>query len=195
VTPTDFLRRTIIVITIFALTALAITATAADNSEILRQTMAKIDLLNNQIAERQSDVVAIRGALLKRLQAIKTEALEECRRNGIKTLAVALDDPRLFYDLKLMAEIQAYSDRYGQKIAYYRVAGDRLSYLHQQADDALKIVDTLSGMKIDALISQSDKILDEYLPEAQTIVIHPATLTFDSPQKIWQTLQKTGFSR
>jgi 5'(3')-deoxyribonucleotidase len=191
VTPTDVLRRTIIILTICGLAALATTASAADSSAILRQTMAKIDSLNSRIADRQSDGVAIRDALLKKLQAVKTEALEACRKNDVKTLAEALNDPKLFYDLKLMAEIQAYSNRYTQKIDYYRVAGERLSYLHQQADDALKIVDTLSGMKIDTLIAQSEKVIADYLPEAQTIIIHPATLIFDPPQKIWQTL-KTG---
>jgi len=187
--PTEILRRFIIYIIIWGVTAMAMTAAAAGNSEILRRTMAQIDLLNSQIVARQADVVGIRDALSQRLQGLKTEALQEIRRQAIKTQAEVLDDPRLFYDLKLMAEIRAYRDRYTQKIAYYRVAGDRLSYLYQQADDALKIVDTLSGMKIDALISQSQKVLDDYLQEAQTIVIHPGTLTFDSPLKIWQTLK------
>jgi hypothetical protein len=189
VNSTEIRRRVIIFVTVCGLTALAMTATAADSSEVLQRTMAKIDLLNSQIADRQADVVAIRDALRKRLQAIKTEALQECRKNRIKTVTEALDDPKLFYDLKLIADIRAYSDRYGQKLAYYRVAGDRLSYLYQQADDALKIVDTLSGLKIGALIAQSEKILDEYLQEAQTIVIHPGTLTVDPPQKIWKTLK------
>jgi hypothetical protein len=189
VNPTDILRRSIIYLIIGGLMAMAMTATAADSNEILRRTMAQIDLLNSQIADRKAEVVAIRETLLQRLRAIKTEALQEIRQKAIKTQAEALDDPKLFYDFKLMAQIRAYRDRYAQKIAYYRVAGDRLSYLYQQAGDALKIVDTLSGMKIDALISQSKKVLDEYLQEAQTIVIHPGSLSVDPPQKIWQTLK------
>jgi hypothetical protein len=179
----------IVIIVASVVMATAASAKAADNGEMLRRTMAQIDLLNNQIADRKADVIGIRDALSHRLEEINTEVLRECRQEAIKTQAEALGNPRLFYDLKLMAEIRAYIDRYTQKIAYYRVAGDRLRYLYQQADDALKIVDTLSGMKIEALITQAGKVLDDYLADAQTIVIQPGTLAVDPPQKIWQTLK------
>ena len=92
----------------------------------------------------------------------------------------------------LMAEIQAYIHRYTQKIGDYRVACDRLSYLYQQADDDLKIVNTLSGVKIDALVLQAEKILDNYRPESQTIVIQPDKLTIDAPEKMWETLTRVA---
>jgi hypothetical protein len=167
-------------------------AMADEKGESLRRTMAEIALLNTQIADRKADVIAMRQALTQRKEEIKTEILDLCRQKKIKTPSKALNDPRLFYDLKLIAEIRAYIDRYTQKIGYYRVAGDRLSYLYQQADDALKIISTLSGMKIDALTSQAGKVLDDYLPEAQTIIIHPGNLVFDPPQKIWQTIKTSG---
>ena len=68
-----------------------------------------------------------------------------CGKRGSRPKRTRLDNPRLFYDLMLMGEIQAYIERYTQKIGYYRVACDRLAYLYQQADDDLKIVSTLSG--------------------------------------------------
>jgi hypothetical protein len=166
------------------------TVTADNNDEKLRQTLADISLLNSQLAQRRADAEGIREALSARLEEIKKEAWREVREKGIKTDADALKNPRLSYDMMLMAEIQAYIHRYTQKIGYYRVACDRLSYLYQQADDDLKIVNTLSGMKIDALISQAEKILDGYLPDAQTLVIQPDTLTIEAPEKIWKTLKK-----
>lgn len=179
---------------VMALVLLAppIIATANDKGELLRRTMADIALLNSQMAQRKADAAGIRDALARRLKEIQSEIGQQLREKSIKTRDEALDNPRIFYDLKLMAEIQAYNERYAQKIAYYRVACDRLSYLYQQADDDLKIVSALSDLKIDALISQTEKVLDAYLPDAQTIVIQPDTLVMDPPQKIWQSL-KTGF--
>ncbi len=168
--------------------ALPSTVTANTKGEQLRRTMAEIALLNSQMAQRKLDAVGIRDALSARLEKIKAEALLELREKRINTKANALGNPRLLYDLKLMAEIQAYMDRYTQKIGYYRVACDRLSYLYQQADDDLKIVSTLSDMKIDALIAQAEKILDGYLPDAQTLVIQPSTLTVEPPEKVWKAL-------
>jgi hypothetical protein len=162
---------------------------ANEEGEQLRRTMAEIALLNSQMAQRKADAVGIREALSARLEDIKTEALQVLREKKITTPADALESPRVFYDLLLMAEIEAYIGRFAQKIGYYRVACDRLSYLYQQADDDLKIVNTLSELKIDALVTQTGKILDDYLPEAQTLVIEPATLNMEAPEKILARLK------
>jgi hypothetical protein len=183
-------RPSLIAVIFLASLVLPATAAADTKAERLRATMADIALLKGQMAQRKTDAVAIRDALSAQLEAIESEARREWREKGIKTEADALNTPRLFYDLMLMADIQAYIQGYTQKIGYFRVACDRLSYLYQQADDDLKIVSTLSGMKIDALVSQAEKILDSYLPEAQTIVIQPDQLTIDAPEKMWETLTR-----
>ena len=182
--------RLLMPVIVLALLVWPSTVTANNKAELLRQTMADIALLNSQMAQRKTDAGGIRDALSAQLEAIKTEARREWREKGIDTEAEALKNPRLLYDLMLMAEIQAYIQRYTQKIGDYRVACDRLSYLYQQADDDLKIVSTLSGMKIDALISTAEKILDGYRPEAQTIVIQPDKLTIEAPEKMWETLTR-----
>ena len=175
---------------VLALLVLPSTVAADNNAERLRETMTDIALLKGQMVQRKTDADGIRDSLSEYLKAIETEARREWQEKGLNTEVEALNNPRLLYDLMLMAEIQAYIRRYTQKIGYYRVACDRLSYLYQQADDDLKIVSTLSGMKIDALVSQADKILDDYLPEAQTIVIQPDKLTIETPEKMWEILKQ-----
>jgi hypothetical protein len=160
--------------------------------EQLRRTMAEISLLNNQLAQRKADAGEIRGRLSVRLGEIKTEALDQIRKAGIETQTGALGHPRIRYNLMLMAEIRAYMDRYAKKISYYRIACDRLSYLYQQADDDLKIVNALSGIKIDALMGQVEKVIDGYLPEAQTIVLQPDTLSVAPPEEVWKMLSAGG---
>jgi hypothetical protein len=161
------------------------------DSRQLQRTMADIALLSNQLARRQADAVQIHEQLSTRLKVVRTEALQLIRDHRIDSEAEALAHVRLRYDLLLMAEIQAYMERYARKIAYYRVACDHLGYLYQQADDDLKIVNTLSGVKVEALTSQVKKVLDGYLADAQTLVIEPDTLTVESPQRIWKLLQTT----
>jgi hypothetical protein len=181
--------RSLIFVIVLVSLVLPSTAAASNKAHLLRQTMADIALLNSQMTQRKTDADGIRDALSAQLETIEVEVRREWQEKGINTEADALNNPRLRYDLMLMAEIQAYVYRYTQKIGYYRVACDRLSYLYQQADDDLKIVSTLSDMKIDALISQAEKILDDYLPEAQTIVIQPDQLIIQAPEKIWETLR------
>ncbi|MGA6926751.1 MAG: hypothetical protein WBY88_13770 [Desulfosarcina sp.] len=167
-------------------------AAAASDGDLLRRTMADVSLLKSQLVQRRVDAVGIREALMDQLKTIRSEARREAQERGIKTLAEAKAHPRLYYDLILMAEIQAYIDRYTQKIAYYRVACDRLGYLYQQADDDLKIISTLSGLKIDSLAVQAEKMRDAYLSEAQTLVIPvDAGSVIEPTEAVWDSL-KTG---
>lgn len=189
--PCKLLHRAFTIAVVWLLVLWPSTVTATVKGEQLRHSMADIALLNGQLAQRKTDAASIRDALTVRLNAIKAETNELLRETGIKSQSEALKNPRLFYDLMLIAEVQAYIDRYVQKIDYYRVACDRLNYLYQQADDDLKIVNTLSGMKIDALVSQVEKILDTYLPDAQTLVIQPGKMTIDPPERTWNGLNKT----
>lgn len=164
------------------------TLSAATKSEQLRQAMAEIALLNSQLMQRKADAADIRESLAARCEEFKNEFRRTKGEMAVETESEAKNIPRIWYDLMLIAEIQAYMNRYAQKIRYYRVAIDRLSYLYQQADDDLKIVTTLSGMKIDALLSQTGKVLEAYLPDAQTLVIHPDSLVIDPPETVWRTL-------
>jgi hypothetical protein len=116
--------------------------------------------------------------------------LRHAREGSIDSEKAALNTPRLRYDLMLIAELEAYIDRYNQKIGYFRLACDRLSYLYQQADDDLKIVTALSGLKVDALISQVEKTIDAYLADSQALVIIADALNMVPPEKVWQRIHK-----
>ena len=164
------------------------TAAASENGEQLRRTMADISLLNSQLTQRKDDAVRMHEELASRLKDIRNEVKEQVLGTGVKDATAAMQIPRIRFDLRLIGEIQAYMNQYARKIRYYRVACDRLSYLYQQADDDLKIVNTLSGMKIDALVSQTEMILSAYFPDAQTLVIHPADMVVAPPEAVWMTL-------
>ncbi len=189
--PAPICRALLVVLLLSTGLARPLAAMQTADSRQLQRTMADIALLSNQLARRQADAVQIHEQLSTRLKAVRTEALQLIRDHRIDSEAEALAHVRLRYDLLLMAEIQAYLERYARKIAYYRVACDRLGYLYQQADDDLKIVNTLPGVKVEALTSQVEKVLDGYLADAQTLLIEPDTLTVESPQRIWKLLQST----
>jgi hypothetical protein len=161
---------------------------ASDKGQQLRQTMADIALLNSQLVQRKAEAVEIREALKARLETIRAEVVNRAREGAIKSEKAALKRPRLRYNLMLIAEIEAYIDRYTRKIAYFRVACDRISYLYQQADDDLKIVTTLSGLKVDALIAQAEKTINEYLADSQALVIMADTIAIAPPERVWQRI-------
>ena len=182
------LRQSLTAIIVFVLLVLPAGVIASDKGEQLRQTMADIALLNSQLVQRKAEAVEIREALKARLETVKAEAISQARQGLIKSEKAALKAPRLRYNLMLIAEIEAYIDRYTEKIAYFRVACDRISYLYQQADDDLKIVTTLSGLKVDALIAQAEKTINEYLADSQALVIMADTIGIAPPERIWQRI-------
>jgi hypothetical protein len=161
---------------------------ANQKSDRLRQAMAELSLLNSQLLERKVESEVIRDDLTAQLKQIKAEARKEVVSAGFSNRQQALQHPRILYDLMLMAEIQGYIDRYKNKIGFYRVACDRIGYLYQRADDDLKIVNTLSGMKVEALALQAKQLNETYLAEAQTILIKPDLIIVDPPEKIWERL-------
>ena len=163
-------------------------AVASGKSDQLRRTMADISLMSGQMAQRKTDAVEIRDQLTQRLQELREEVRLEAETRRITTVDDAMAQPRIMHDLLLMAEINAYQACYSQKINFYRVAYDRLGYLYQRADDDLKIVNTLSDLKIEALLAQAEKVLDGYLPHAQTIVLQSDTLTVGPPEALWKTI-------
>jgi hypothetical protein len=182
--PSMFTRLSVVLLAILS-TTVSTMADANDKDAQLRQAMADIALLSTQMNQRQSDAETIRDQLTATLKTIDAEARQIIVEKGIINQEQALSHPRLYHDLQLMAEIQAYIDRYSRKIGYYRVASDRLGYLYQQADDDLKIVNTLSDLKIGALVSQTKKILDGYFADAQTLLIDPERLSIAAPEKMW----------
>lgn len=166
-------------------------ASAAANGDAqLRQTMADISLLNSQLIQRRDDAARLREELGRCVEGIRSEIRKEAAESGVQNAADALKTPSILFDLRLIAEIQAYMKCYAREMSYYQVACDRLSYLYQQADDDLKMVNTLSGMKIEALISQTKKIVSAYLPDAQTIVIQSDSMIIASPESVWKSLHK-----
>jgi hypothetical protein len=183
-------RPSFIVIVAYLLVVVPAPVNASDKEGQLRQAMADIALLNHQLVQRRSEAVEIRDALAARLETIETEVLRHAREGSIDSEKAALNTPRLRYDLMLIAELEAYIDRYNQKIGYFRLACDRLSYLYQQADDDLKIVTALSGLKVDALISQVEKTIDAYLADSQALVIIGDALNMVPPEKVWQRIHK-----
>ncbi len=183
-TPTRHHHQSWILALFFVLSTVSLAVGANEKGEQLRRGMAEIALLSSQLTQRKDDAVHTRKTLSAKLAEFKNETLQVLGENKIKTQAEALNHPRVYYNLLLMAEIDAYMTRYTEKIGYYRVACDRLGYLYQQADDELKIVSTLSDLKIDALIGQTRKVLDRYFPDAQTIAIDPITLTVKSPKTV-----------
>ncbi len=159
-----------------------------DNISELRQKMADISLLQSQLNERKREAINIRESLYTHLTVLKSEIEDLVAQKKIRDFKTAQYHPRVRYNIQLSGEIMAYIDQFNQKIRFYQIGQDKLDYLYQQADDDLKIINTLTHLKIEALLAQIDVVIFEYLPEAHRILISLSELEIDRADVIWNKI-------
>jgi hypothetical protein len=159
-------------------------------AEVLQQKMADIALLSDQLLEKKVEALRIRERLYVHLELLIQEIREESQRRHIKGYPEAMAIPRLQHNLHLASEVKGYLSNFNGKIRFYQIGMDKLDYLYRQADDDLKIVHTLSNLKIEALLSHIDVVVGKYLPEAHTILIDLKDIQYEPPESIWNEVVK-----
>lgn len=157
----------------------------------LQRNMADISLLQSQLNERKSEAIDIRENLYQQLSDLRTEIKTILVQEKIKTFISAQKAPRIHHNLKLSAEIYTYIDQFNQKIRFYQIGLEKLEYLYQQADDDLKIINTLTNLKIEALLAQIETVIFDYLPEAHRILISLDDLDRMDMETVWKKINQT----
>jgi hypothetical protein len=166
----------------------ATSALAMDKSMTLQSKMADIALLNEQLMEKKAQAIEIREQLSNQTNMLQEEILQQKRQLKIGSFEAAQENPRIHYNLLLMQEVKGYIHEFNNKIRFYQIGCDKLNYLYCLAEDDLKIIATLSDLKIDALTTQIDKVIGTYLPEAHEILIDIDTVDHFAPREIWNEI-------
>jgi hypothetical protein len=163
-------------------------ATANPKSEELKIKIADISLLRQQLADRSRQAEEIRRALSDQQAFFNNEIVDLCKNQKIKGLKQAQQIPRIRHDIELLRIIASYVDLLDQKIRFYGTGNDKLAYLQQSASDDLKMMATLNDLKIDALSTQISLVVNQYLPEAHIIQIHPQHVEPVPAETVWKQI-------
>jgi hypothetical protein len=158
------------------------------NMTDLQQKMAAISLLQNQLNQRKTKAIEIREKLYGHLSTLGSEVKIISAQKKITTFKDAQAHPRVLHNLQLYGEVHSYIDQINQKIRYYQIGLDKLDYLYQSADDHLKIINTLTHLKIEALLTQIDMVIQTYLPEAHRILISLDNLDISDATTVWNQM-------
>lgn len=159
-------------------------------SNELRRKMAEISLLHDQLTEKKEQAFLIRERLYHQLEEYISEIKIIIKKKKITAYQNIDQAPRIGFNLKLIAEQIQYRKKFDEKILFYQIGTDKLEYLYQQADDDLKMVNTLNDLKIEALLSQIKKVLEQYITEAHKIIIDYNTSNIIEPEKLWNDIIK-----
>ncbi|MCJ8501054.1 hypothetical protein [Desulfatitalea alkaliphila] len=156
----------------------------------LEQIVADIDLLQQQLKDRIDQAGMLHAALAEQRTTLNAEIQVLLRSLKIKELRQTNDHPRLRHNLELLRTIHTYMDELEAKQVLYRTGRDRLSYLRQLARDDIRMIRTVSDLKIDALTTQISMVINRYLPEAHTIQIDPQKVSLLPIESVWQRVKE-----
>lgn len=151
----------------------------------LEQKIADLTLLHQQLGDRMAQAQAIRNALNDQQQQITSEIQVLIKSLKINTLQQAAAHLRMHYNIELLRTILAYGDELDAKIQSYQSGRERLGYLRQLAEDDIRMIATLSDLKIDALTTQISLVINRYLPDAHVIQIDPQQVALLSDRQVW----------
>jgi len=152
------------VLTIVSLGVCASTFAAVNVAklDLLQQRIIEIQTLQTRMDEIRSQAVALQGALQGKVDAYAKEIRKEQIDRGLKNYRQAIDVHRVRYNLKLVQQITAYLAAVSERIMYFEEGREQVDFLYQQAQDDLKMVQTLSDMEITSFIDRMDQVLAKY---------------------------------
>ncbi|MDY6986801.1 MAG: hypothetical protein SWQ30_01990 [Thermodesulfobacteriota bacterium] len=156
----------------------------------LQQKMGQLSSLRARIAEKADQGTRIRQQFKEQMQAIAEEIEDEQERMGTGSYEKAIQCPRIDYDLRLLQQYDGYLFEIDRRLTYFQTVDVQLAYLLQQAEDDMKIIETLNDMDIAALMLRIDRVLDEYLPEAEKPLIRAEHLRLPEHEGVWNEIVK-----
>jgi len=185
--PVNALLRQLFLI-LFLVSVHALPAEAATKADELQQRLADISLLHGQLQEKIKGAVDLREELYGEVKQLRSEVLSLKKEKKIRSFSEGVEFPRIRYNLTLMRELKGYIANFNDKIRFLQIGSDKLYYLYHQAEDDLRIIHTLNDLKVDALQSQIDGVIAEYLPEAHNLLIDLNRIPYEKPERIWEQL-------
>ncbi len=154
----------------------------------LTNKMAEISSLRDKVIQRQAQASKLIKQLSQTMVDLKEEIKGEKRKLRITSCQEAIRNPRVDYNIKLIQKILVYISRLNEKVQYLDIASEELAFLYQQAEDDLKILETLSDMKIEKLMGQINQTTHKYQSEANRLVIDSDGIVLSPPEEIWESI-------
>lgn len=170
-----------------ALPAAELPATSS-KADILRQKIGQILSLREKISKKRMQAIEIRENLKGQASEFRAEIIGDQKRLKIMSYQEAIHTPRIYYDLMLVLQLHAYISKLNKKIEVLASGNAKLEFLYLQADDDLKIIETLNHMRVERLMARIDKALREYISIDDEYLINANDIVLEKPVEIWNEI-------
>jgi len=154
----------------------------------LEQKTYEISALRAKIIDKIDQAIEIRTRLEQGFDELRAEIRAEQTRCEIYSHSQALQNLRIRHNLSLIRVIRAYTDRLNERIDYFQTGNERLRFLIQRINDDIAIINTLEDMEIENLISRTDRLLNEFIPETQKQIFDTADIHVVPVERIWDEI-------
>ena len=154
----------------------------------LRGKMAEISSLRHKVIERKVQATKLCEQLKQKIRELEKEIKRERRNSQISSFQEAIRNPRIDYNIKLIQKTLSYVSGLKEKIQFFSIASEELTFLYQLAQDELMILETLNDMKIEKVMDQMDEISGKYQSEASRLVIESDGIVLNPPEEIWESI-------
>jgi hypothetical protein len=181
-----FIRFTLVVLFLIGYGTSA--ACAGAEADELRQKIADIGLLKEQLTDRIQQAEGVLAALLAQQRNLVDEVRLLQKSYDMKSYEQVKNFDRARYNIELLRSLTAYADAFAQKIQFYHSGFDKLTYLRQSAEDDIKMIQTMNNFEIDALTTQISLVINTYLREAHVIQIDPEKIELPSSESVWKKI-------
>ena len=164
-----------------------LTAASAE-ADILRQKIGQTLSLREKISKKRIQAIKIRENLNGQVSELRAEIIGDQKRLKTMSYQEAIHSPRIYYDLMLVLQLRAYISKLNKKIEVFTGGTAKLEFLYLQADDDLKIIETLNHMRVERLMAQIDKALRKYTSIYDEYLFNANNIVLEKPVEIWNEI-------
>ncbi len=171
-----------------ALVLLSAPAAATSGTQQLEEKMNQIIALQKRISEKITLAEGILRQLDEQLDGLAVEIQDQRLRAGVLAYRDAVRLQGLDYRLRLAQQLLSYIGQLQEKIALFRDGSRQLTFLYQEATDDLKIIQTLSHLRLDDFIARTDRVVAYLQGELSAHLVKAAGVRYQHTAATWEAV-------
>ena len=161
---------------------------AASGSELLEKKMNQIIELQKKLTEKITLAENVLKQLEEKLDGLAVEIQDERLRAGVLTYRDAVRLQGLDNRLKLAQQLLSYIAQLKDRIGIFRDGSRQLTFLYQEAADDLKIIQTLSHLRLDDFITRTDGVIAYLDSELSRHLLKASAVHYEHSQSTWEAV-------
>lgn len=156
--------------------------------DLLQQRINEIQALQTRMDDIRSQAVALQSTLQGKADTYSKEIRKEQADRDLKNYQQAIKVYRVRFNLKLVQQINAYLAAVSERIVFFQEGREQVDFLYQQAQDDLKMVQTLSNMEIAGFIDRMDQVLSKYEKAVNSSLFDIEKIQQPELKALWQAI-------